>query len=33
VPGTFVSLFSDFGVGGGVCGIIKKILSALEQGF
>ena len=28
MPGTFVSLCSKFGAGRGVCGIMKKILSA-----
>jgi len=30
VPGTFWQLFDEFGVGRGVCGIIKKILSVSE---
>jgi len=30
VPGTFVSLCDKFGLEGGFCVIIKKILSVLE---
>jgi hypothetical protein len=30
VPGTFVSLFDEFGLERGACGIMKKILLALE---
>jgi len=32
VPGTFWQLFDEFGVGRGVCGIMKKILSVLRVG-
>ena len=30
MPGTFVSLFDNFGLESGVCDIIKKMLSVLE---